>query len=363
MTKLSASWRQVFLSVLLALGLTTVGVSADAADPPGLRVMTYNVLYATAQSPAGAWPDRRKIGVVLIRRWRPDLVGLQEPTAEQVRELADALPEYEVLAGPLTGPSRTYAWAALFSPFLLFFWAVLRWRARASGRPRRWRIAAWFCLLAAVTPLTGAAVSYAMAGFRIDPGEQCAILYRRDRFRLIGHGAYWLSERPERPGSVMAGTWLPRVANWVRREALPGGEPLRFTNTHFDYANPWARARAAALLRTRLDRAWVGELQLLVGDLNEPRDGRSVQILLRPSRSNAGPPAFSDAWNVAGRRVGPSYSLHGGHGRYRWPGRIDHVLFRPPCPVRLAVRITDYAGEVYPSDHYPVLAELRWPLK
>src|SRR5262249_8083269 len=101
MRRASATRRLVALLLLVA---APVGAAKDA--PPPLRVMTCNILYATAQSPAGPWTERRPLAVAMVRRWSPDVIGLQEPTSAQLAEFASDLPEYGVVPGPLTGPNR-----------------------------------------------------------------------------------------------------------------------------------------------------------------------------------------------------------------------------------------------------------------
>src|SRR6266511_3026243 len=81
-------------SVVVILLLLTA--PAWAQPPAPMRVMSFNVLAASVRSPAGPWETRRPLAAAVIRRWRPDVVGLQEPTVEQVAQLAEDLPEYAV---------------------------------------------------------------------------------------------------------------------------------------------------------------------------------------------------------------------------------------------------------------------------
>jgi endonuclease/exonuclease/phosphatase family metal-dependent hydrolase len=39
-------------------------------------------------------------------------------------------------------------------------------------------------------------------------------------------------------------------------------------------------------------------------------------------------------------------------------GRSDHILIRGEVPIQRVVRITDHEGGRYPSDHFPVIAEI-----
>ncbi|MEW6302185.1 MAG: hypothetical protein AB1705_01865 [Verrucomicrobiota bacterium] len=83
--------------LLLAWLLAHVSASSFAADskhPPGtLRVMTYNLRFASPKPP-NAWPDRRPLMRDCIRQYAPDVIGTQEGVYYQLRELASALGEY-----------------------------------------------------------------------------------------------------------------------------------------------------------------------------------------------------------------------------------------------------------------------------
>jgi endonuclease/exonuclease/phosphatase family metal-dependent hydrolase len=323
--------------------------------------MTFNILSAPVKNPAGPWTARRPVAAQLIRRWQPDVVGLQEPTPAQVEDLLADLPEFAAATGPLSGPTRLPSLAGTMAAIFGTLWLGLS--AWQRGRPRRgiWRFTRGLLAVLTVIPLVALIGSRLLAGGGPDQGEMCAILYRRDRFRLLDTGAFWLSQTPDRPGSVTWGAWLPRLANWTRLESLRGGGRLTVYNTHLDYLTPWVRARQGAVLRRRMDAAWDGWPQVLTGDLNDAPGSSVYRVLTAPPARTAGsPPPFTDAWAAAARE-GPAYTLHGGVGHYRWPGRIDHILFRPPAPVPQAFTITDRAGSQYPSDHYPVLAVIMLP--
>ena len=142
-----------------------------------------------------------------------------------------------------------------------------------------------------------------------------------------------------------------------RFERRPDGSRMTVFNAHFDYLNPWVQSRSAELLRARADRAWDGSLQLLIGDFNATAESGALETLRAPGAGSNSPP-FQDTWSTAARREGPDYSMHGGTGTHGWRGRIDHILFRPPGSVPFAATLTEHQGDTYPSDHYPVLADI-----
>jgi endonuclease/exonuclease/phosphatase family metal-dependent hydrolase len=271
-----------------------------------MRVMTFNILHGTARKPPGGWSVRRKLVADVIGRWDPDVAGLQEAMAHQLLDLAGDLPEYGILEGPVSGRNRLRS----------------------------------------------------LASRNTDHGEHCAILYRKDRFRVCASGAFWLSERPEEPGSLLRGTWQPRVVHWARLEEMRGHGTVTIYNAHMDYL-PWAPRRSGRILRERLERDWDGTPQFLIGDLNAPTQSVAIRGLLQNGLRDPRTPPLRDAWAEAARREGPAETLHRGTGRGSWPGRIDHILFRARMLVESLCTVTHCAGGLYPSDHFPVVAQMR----
>jgi endonuclease/exonuclease/phosphatase family metal-dependent hydrolase len=247
-------------------------------------------------------------------------VGFQEATELQLEQLIHDHPEYAVVPGPVSGETRLPAWM----------------RSGSGGRERVQ-----------------------------DAGEWCPLFYRRDLFEVATHGAFWLSPTADEPGSVLPGTWLPRVVNWARFTPREDGRAaISIFNTHIDFL-PWATRRSARILWERLQQHRDGmEAQVVMGDFNAAPGSAIHRCLLRDCAhgggGHGGPPAFQDAWEIAAHREGPEETFHAGRGRRRWPGRIDHIFFRPATlHVGRCVTITHGLNGRFPSDHYPVMAEFR----
>lgn len=183
--------------------------------------------------------------------------------------------------------------------------------------------------------------------------EHMGVFYRRDRLRVIDSGDFWLSTTPEKPGSMSWNMSLPRMVTWALFEAADGGTRFHYFNTHFAHrdVDAAARLKSAELLACRI-RLLDGDVPVVVtGDFNAFAGGPVYQVLT---------PLLADAWREAADRKGPEDTFHGFTGRPR-PGRIDWILFRAPWKVRSAETITDHKGNVFPSDHFPVLAVFELP--
>lgn len=181
--------------------------------------------------------------------------------------------------------------------------------------------------------------------------EHMGIFYRRDRLKLIRHGDYWLSDTPSVIGSMAWGTTLPRMVNWGVFETR-GQVRRRFVmfDTHFAHRDEddVARERSAALLLEQMPRI-AGTLPIvLTGDLNATPDSAAYSKLAAK---------LTDAWAAAPVRQGPERTFHDFTGLS--DRRIDYIFTRGFTSLRAEV-LTDHNGKVFASDHFPVLAQLRF---
>lgn len=180
--------------------------------------------------------------------------------------------------------------------------------------------------------------------------EHMGIFYRRDRLKLVEMGQFWLSDTPGLPGSISWGHPYPRMVTWGVFETRDGRR-FRMLNTHFPYRgeDEPARTRAATLIAARLAAFDDGLPVVLTGDFNAGPDSPAHAILTRD---------LADTWRAAPSRAGPEGTFHGFTGT---PSkRIDWVLARGFDVAAVRSIATPRRGR-YPSDHFPVVATLRWP--
>ena len=189
---------------LLALLLSFAVLAAEPPPTGELRVMTFNLRYASNRPP-NDWPTRRPVMKACLDQAKPDLIGTQEGLATQLADLRSDLPDHAMLG-----------------------------QGREGG----------------------------------DKGEFMAIFYRRERLELLETKDYWLSATPEVVGSRSWGSSLPRMVTWARFRDKRTGRIFHFANTHFDHVSEEARAEAAKLVRRRLEALPADLPVLLVGDFN-----------------------------------------------------------------------------------------------
>ncbi len=198
------SRRQFFSALPLIAAAPGLAAGGDDKGGAELRLMTYNLRYATLKGPE-AWPDRRPAMKTLLKQYAPDLMGTQEGVYFQLRELASDLPEYDWIGTGRDGGSR---------------------------------------------------------------GEFMAIFYRRERFEPLAYDHFWLSDTPEVIGSSTWGNPNRRMVTSVHFRDRRTGKEFHLWNTHLDHALQPAREKGAALIQKRLAKIPPQERVILMGDFN-----------------------------------------------------------------------------------------------
>ncbi len=196
--------------------------------------------------------------------------------------------------------------------------------------------------------------------------EHNAILYDPARLELLDSGGFWLSETPEK----YSRGWQARVvrsANWALFGVPETGLKLLLLNTHLDHESEPARQEGSKLIRGRVEGLAdsLGDAPPIVvtGDFNS-RPGS-------PTYRNFAAAGFADTHLAAGNEdtqdANTFHAFEGARFRDAHPGlgprRIDWILLKDPRN-RLRpgshkiVRDRNERTGPYPSDHYPVLADL-----
>lgn len=215
------------------IAILVVGGSALCAGckSPMLTVMTFNIRYDTPSDGSNAWPLRQAFVAETIKKYDPDVLGLQEVLVHQRDALVADISNYDCVGV-----------------------------GRDDGK---------------------------------DKGEFSPILIKRQRFTVVEKGWFWLSETPDRPGSKGWDAACPRIATWVRlRDGLTRGEFL-VLNTHFDHRGETARlesARAIAAFLKRHDQV----PQVVMGDFNCGPKSEAHQLLLQAGGARPLNDAFAE---------------------------------------------------------------------
>jgi endonuclease/exonuclease/phosphatase family metal-dependent hydrolase len=290
---------RIFIMSTVFANIAIGGIAAETAE---LKLMSFNVRYVKQSGEDKAennWNDphhpRRDRAIRVIQSSSPDILGVQEARDPQTKDLQEALTDYD-------------------------FYGV----GRDDGN-------------------TG--------------GEYSGIFYRRDRFRRLGEGSFWLSATPETPGTTFhtrPGA-VPRIASWVKLEDMKAGRKLLVLNMHWDNESEPARRKSAELVRTRLATLAEGLPTIVMGDFNSKEDSPAVKLLM-----GDGSPHLADSFReVHPERTRDEASFNNWEGTTAG-SRIDFILVAPDFKTTAAEIVRTAYDERWPSDHYPVTATLRW---
>lgn len=186
--------------------------------------------------------------------------------------------------------------------------------------------------------------------------EHMGVFYKKSRLRLVEWGQFWLSETPDTPGSQSWDVTLPRMVTWGLFEDSGTKRRFYFLNTHFAHRreDEEARRKSAAVIAERIAKLPKNVPVVLTGDFNAPAGGPVHEAMLKTG--------LTDTRSMGGKNTGPEGTFHGFGGK---PGeaRIDWILASPGWSVVSNDAVTHSENGRYPSDHFPVAAELRYPKK
>lgn len=183
------------------------------------------------------------------------------------------------------------------------------------------------------------------------------VLYRTERFELLGHGFYWLSPEPDVPSSTgfSPASQLPRLVAWTHLRDRLSRRQLYFATTHFDN-NPPSQQLSAPLVLERT-AAWAELPVLIVGDFNsQPSDEAYLTLTEGDGLRLTNTLDSAASWRVeTNQEPVPDYQLD---------ERIDHIFVAPEQweVAEWVVDLVVYGADgLYPSDHRAMVARLTGP--
>jgi endonuclease/exonuclease/phosphatase family metal-dependent hydrolase len=187
-------------------------------------------------------------------------------------------------------------------------------------------------------------------------GEFSPVMFKKKRFEQLASGQYWLSETPEKVGSKGWDAALPRIMTWVKLKDLTTGRPLMYFNTHWDHKGVKARVESGKLMRRLIEQKRDGLPVIVTGDFNSAETSEQYRSLTAGDGNGV---RLIDAYRTVHPEVSPEEATFNGFKGTRTGRRIDWILHSPEWVARGAA--IDYAQKDgrYPSDHYPVTAEIE----
>ena len=187
-------------------------------------------------------------------------------------------------------------------------------------------------------------------------GEFSSIFYSRDRLELLQHDTFWLSSNPEEVGSMGWDAACRRIVTWAKFRDRRTDQIFYHFNTHFDHRGEKARRESAKLLLANVQEIAGRAASVITGDFNCTPDSKPYRILTESEKHEP----LNDAHSISvAAHHGPTGTFSGFSKPGRPGHRIDYVFVTPGAKVLQHGVLADNWDGRYPSDHLPVLAEVK----
>ncbi len=252
-----------------------------------LKLASYNIRYDNRRDSGNLWENRAPVVSALIRFHDFDVFGTQEGLKSQLDDISKDLPEY-----------ARYG------------------KGRDDGQEK---------------------------------GEHSAIFYKKDVFKLLKQGDFWLSQTPDKPSLGWDATCCNRICSWVYLQHIKTGKKFYFFNAHFDHQGVQARNNSSPLILEKIKAIAGNEPAVFTGDLNGSHTSTwylslANSGLLRDTYKDVKYPYANNAsFNAFGSTRGRN-------------DIIDHIFVTKHFKTQKWGLLTDTYHGKFPSDHFPVVA-------
>lgn len=260
-----------------------------------LNVMSFNIRLDAASDSLNNWKYRKDVAAQIVKNYNVDIVGMQEVTPGQMQDIKDRLPEYIALG---VG------------------------REDGTNGP--------------------------------ESGEASPLFFKKDKFKALNSGTFWLSETPEK-ASMGWDAACKRVATWAVLEEISTGNKLFAVNTHLDHVGQQARINGVKLMLDKSMEVAEGYPVVLTGDFNSIPSSDVVQYVL----SDENPRHLLSSRDIAEKKKDKSGTFHD-FGRIAPEDQeyIDYIFVSNGVKVKDYEVIDEKLDGVFLSDHTPVFASI-----
>ena len=265
--------------------------SCTSASEQQLDVLCFNIRYGTANDGDNHWLKRKQMLFKVIKNYSADVVGLQEALDFQIKEIKSAVPGY-------------------------------------------------------------ASIGFSREGKDTTRGEHCTILYKKDKYTLVEHETFWLSDTPEKV-STSWGNKLYRICTKVVLKEKKTGKSFYIYNTHFDHRSKNSKEKSAEFLVEKISSRKKKHPFVFMGDLNSAPQSKQIKHIQENEKLPMADTHFiaNPDDKDAGTSGGWTFGNHG--------SKIDYIYIEKDAGKVLKAEINRYSeNKRYPSDHFPVFARI-----
>lgn len=296
--------KSVFISCLLLI-VQFYSFSQDKDNEKILRVMSFNTRCGSCEDTIDVnhWSERKNRVFQLFKKYDPDIIGLQEAEIWQIKDIEKEFEEYKWIGA-----------------------------GRDDGK---------------------------------ESGEFTAVFYKWKRFNPWEYDTYWLSKTPDVPSKGWDAA-LNRTVTEVLFRDHKSELNFGFFNTHLDHMGEIARIESAKILRKKANEYSGGYLPIIItGDFNLDENAEGYKILtsgeleieeLYPSVKYE--PLLNAQYISEKPHYGGKITFNAFGKKTDIESPIDFIFVNKYVKVLTHRIIADTLEGLYPSDHFPVLADI-----
>lgn len=179
--------------------------------------------------------------------------------------------------------------------------------------------------------------------------EYSAVYYLKDKYNLIDSGTIWLSKTPEKKYTKDFESKHNRIASWAVLEDKQTGVKFTHINTHLDHVLESTRVEQSRVLLNKIQELEAYGTVICTGDFNSYETGEAYALM----RLNM------DDTKLAAKTSDIGITFHNyGKIEEHDDGAIDFVFTTKGTQTEIYRIIRDCIEGIYPSDHYPVMADI-----
>ncbi|MBY0518667.1 MAG: endonuclease/exonuclease/phosphatase family protein [Bacteriovoracaceae bacterium] len=165
-------------------------------------------------------------------------------------------------------------------------------------------------------------------------------------FKIQSSGDFWLSETPDIAGSHSFGSAFPRLCTWMKASGF--NQNWLFMCTHLDHMEAKTReAQTQVIIKKAKELKHADEYLVLMGDFNDSPASRTRELLTNHLN-------LFDAWSAPEESTHHPFTGHFPQGQ-----RIDWILADQKDLIQKIYLDKSSRENLWPSDHFPVIAEIR----
>lgn len=186
----------------------------------------------------------------------------------------------------------------------------------------------------------------------IDKGEHSAIFYKKDEFTLLSRGDFWLSQTPDKPSLGWDATCCNRICSWVQLQHKKSGKKFFFFNVHYDHQGVVARKESSKLMLKKIKEIAGKSPVIFTGDFNGSTSTEWYQTI-------ANSRILKDTYNEVKFPYANNASFNAFGKATQSNDIIDHIFVTDQFKAIKWGLLTDTYHGKFPSDHFPVMVELK----